>query len=526
MRVIRTRGLTGPYIPASESTNPGVRFVTPDMNAANVLSQDWNMQNVGANNAYADLVRMMYGGGDAIEPQTGADLTPMGDVIPFIEAANMAKEGDYVDAGLATAAALASLFVPYQIQGPLRNGRGAIDIQPSQTAFNVPAINAAPNPYVQIVSPMKDILENELVRTGQMNPILSSSMGPNVSRAELDQAYGKDFVDYTVGRAMDHMNSSQARDFYPDVVKQLSILGAFDYLDDFQIDPIKMSNLNLMLGDLANNPSVRSVISPTEFSGLISRDMPSQDAFNAYSRYAIGERSNDIIFDYMRRNGMLQDTPNYVSVLGKPNTQNQRHLGESIAALVEAERAGMGQWDEIPLTARLATNMNEVANGLFIPNPGPRIEYGGYGNNVLAQRMLDRYLEEMKNHGFSLSKTPVFRGMDPNNVSASIQEAVNKRVQGGLGATPATILGSSWSVDPFVAPQFGDQMLISQIGDGESVLLPTIFPDPRYHHENEIMRNPLMNYDLFNPKPARDKMTYARSQGFNKGGKFKVKKKK
>ena len=521
MRIIRTRGLTGPYIPASESTNPGVRFVTPEMNAATVLGEDTRLRNAGTSNAQADLMRMLYGGGDAIEPQTGADLTPMGDVIPFMEAANMAAEGDYADAGLATAAALASLFVPYRIQGPLRGGKGATDIQPWQTPFNVPAVNAAPNPYVQIVDPMNDIIENELGK----NLLLSA---PTRTTKELAQEYGDDFVDYTLDRAEQNMNQSGLTQFYPDVVKQLSLLGAFDYLDDFQIDPIYLSNLNLMLGDLANNPNVRSVISPSEFPGLISGNMPVQDAFDAYSRTAIGNRSEDIIFDYMRKNGMLQDTPNYTAVLGRTNTQNQRHLGQAIAALVEAERAGMGQWDEIPLTARLATNMNEVANGLFIPNPGTRIEYGGYGSNALAQRLLDRYNEEMTNHGFSLSGTPVFRGMDPKSLNASIQEAANKNVQGALGATPATTLGSSFSLDPFVAPEFGEQILISQIGDGESVLLPTIFPDPRFHHESEIMRNPLMNYDLFNPRPVDldRNMTYARPQGFKKGGKFKVKKKK
>jgi hypothetical protein len=520
MRVVRTRGLTGPYIPVSESTNPGVRFVTPEMNAANVLSQDWNMQKVGANNAYADLLRMMYGGGDAIEPQTGADLTPMGDVIPFMEAANMVKEGDYANAALATAAALASLFIPYQIQGPLRGGKGAAPIDMYSTPFNVPAVNAAPNPYVQIVDPMNDILENEL---GKVQLLFTN--GPTRTTKELAQEYGDDFVDYTLDRAQQNMSQSGVSQLYPDVVQQLSLLGAFDYLDDFQIDPIKMSNLNLMLGDLANNPNVRSAIRPEEFAGLISGNMPWSDAYNAYNRI-VNDPSGDIIFDYMRKNGMLQDTPNYTAALGRTNTQNQGHLSSAISALVEAERAGMGQWDEIPLTARLATNMNEVANGLFIPAPGRRREYGGFGSNALAQRLLDRYNEEMKNHGFSLSGTPVFRGLRRDNVDESIKEAVKRGIQGGLGATPASVLGSSWSLDPLVAENFSPNVLISQIGDGESVFIPNIFPDPKFPSEFEIMRNSLIDYDLFNTNPAQGNMTYARQQGFKKGGKFKVKKKK
>jgi hypothetical protein len=524
MRVIRTRGLTGPYIPASESTNPGVRFVTPEMNAATVLGEDTRLRNAGTSNAQADLMRMLYGGGDAIEPQTGADLTPMGDVIPFMEAANMAAEGDYADAGLATAAALASLFVPYRIQGPLRGGKGATDIQPWETPFNVPAVNAAPNPYVQIVYPMNDILENELGKIQSLFPI-----GTTRTTKELAQEYGDDFVDYTLDRAQQNMSQSGVDQLYPDVVKQLSLLGAFDYLDDFQIDQIRMSNLNMMLGDLANNPNVRSVITPQEFPGLISGNMPLQDALDAYSRNEIQRRSDDIIFDYMRKNGMLQDTPNYTAALGRTNTQNQGYLGHVIEALTEAERAGMGQWDEIPLTSRLATNMNEVSNSLFIPAPGVRNEYGGFGNNALAKRLLDRYNEEMKTGGFSLSGTPVFRGMSSNALNESIQEAANRGVSGGLGAIPASTLGSSWSVDPFTAADFASpNVLIGQIGDGESVLLPTIFPDPRFTGEREIMRNPFINYDLFNPRPVdpREQMTYARSQGFKKGGKFKMKKKK
>ena len=127
---------------------------------------------------------------------------------------------------------------------------------------------------------------------------------------------------------------------------------------------------------------------------------------------------------------------------------------------------GLLQPEEMPLTSRLLTNINEVSHGQYF-NPSNKNEF--------SQEFLDRFSQALNTgEGFNLGQVPMYRGLRD-------RPKTNRP-------------SSSFSTNMGSASSFGKHLLAGNTSPDETVFIPNMFLDPAFITESEVMRNPFNQY--------------------------------
>jgi hypothetical protein len=373
------------------------------------------------------------------------DLTPAGDIQPIVEAIQAWDEG-LIPGSLSTAIALASIIAPFKIQGPLGNKGTEIS---SRVAIPRSVQEQAPNPYINVV----DRIDLEM-RSGRNDGTGSfmDNLNPRSILTPRNGSYSPEFAEWLVPALERRMQSPSVQkelarygDLTSETHSQLTHMLGLDYLDEFQTQPMRMYRINEAIQKLAERPA-----------------FPSKD--RSENAAMIQEAFHDLGYN-LRRNGQIlpyETARTYVN-------EEMQAINPFITAMVDRYRnTGLLQPEEMPLTSRLLTNINEVAHGKY---------FDPVNNSEMSQEFLDRFSQALNaGEGFNLGQIPVYRG---------------------LQRTPkANRPSSSFSSDMSVATGFGKNLLAGNTRPDESVLIPNMFMDPAFKYESEVMRDPFARYGI------------------------------